>query len=133
PPAPERIPPESLEHRLEGPSLDSEARPAPVDGLGRQLYVAISRARSRVVLCYPSVNDRGAALLPVAPLEQARAALRADWEDKQEELFGPAETLHSSYRLLRDEPLEGTLGAGGRRSELRFETGLDAFHAVRRQ
>ena len=36
------------------------------------------------------------------------------WEDREEELFGPAETLHSTYRLLRDELLEGTMRAGGR-------------------
>ena len=35
-------------------------------------------------------------------------ALGADWEDREEELFGPAETLHSTYRLLRDELLEST-------------------------
>jgi DNA helicase-2/ATP-dependent DNA helicase PcrA len=50
--------------------------------------------------------------------------------DKEEELFGPAETLHSTYRLLRDELLEGTMRAGGRLGELRFDTDLDVSHAV---
>ena len=50
--------------------------------------------------------------------------------DKEEELFGPAETLHSTYRLLRDELLEGTMRAGGRLAELRFDTDLDVSHAV---
>jgi DNA helicase-2/ATP-dependent DNA helicase PcrA len=56
--------------------------------------------------------------------------LGADWEDREEELFGPAETLHSTYRLLRDELLESTMRAGGRLGELRFDTDLDVSHAV---
>ena len=57
-------------------------------------------------------------------------ALGAEWEDREEELFGPAETLHSTYRLLRDELLESTMRAGGRLGELRFDTDLDVSHAV---
>jgi DNA helicase-2/ATP-dependent DNA helicase PcrA len=98
--------------------------------LPRAVYVAISRARARAVLSYPSVNDRGAALLPAPALERARTALGASWIDRQEELFGPAETLHSTYRLLRDELLEGTMRTGGRLGELRFDTDLDVSHAV---
>jgi len=59
-----------------------------------------------------------------------RSALGAAWQDKEEELFGPAEALHSTYRLLRDELLEGTVRAGGRLGELRFDTDLDVSHAV---
>ena len=81
-----------------------------------------SRTRARA--------DRGALLLPSPLLEAARSALGAEWEDREEELFGPAETLHSTYRLLRDELLEATLRAGGRLGELRFDTDLDVSHAV---
>ena len=64
-------------------------------------------------------------------VEEARDARSArEWEDREEELFGPAETLHSTYRLLRDELLEGTMRAGGRLGELRFDTDLDVSHAV---
>ena len=52
------------------------------------------------------------------------------WVDKQEELFGPAEALASTYRLLRDELMAGTARAGGRLAELRFDTDLDVSHAV---
>ena len=52
------------------------------------------------------------------------------WEDRAEQLFGPAEALHSTYLLMRDELLTGTLRAGGRLSELRFDTDLDVSHAV---
>jgi DNA helicase II / ATP-dependent DNA helicase PcrA len=126
PAASDRIPNELLPDGA-GPSHEDRVR-----DISTQLYVAISRARSRGVLCYPSVNDRGAALLPASALEQARAAVNGAWEEKQEELFGPAETLHSTYRLLRDELLEGTMRTGGRLGELRFDTDLDVSHAVAR-
>ncbi len=98
--------------------------------LAQMLYVACTRARGRLVFAYPSETDRGAVLLPLPLVERAREALGADWEDRQEELFGPAETLHSTYRMLRDELLESTLRVGGRLSELRFDTDLDVSHAV---
>ncbi len=98
--------------------------------LAQALYVAISRARERAVLCYPSAGERGAEIAPSSLLVRALEALDGEWEDKQEELFGPAETLHSTYRLVRDELLEGTMRAGSRLGELRFDTDLDVSHAV---
>ncbi len=98
--------------------------------LAQSLYVAFSRARERLVLAYPSTDDRGAPLRPCAALDAVRRALGAAWEDRQEELFGPAEVLHSTYRLLRDDLLEATMRAGGRLGELRFDTDLDVSHAV---
>jgi DNA helicase II / ATP-dependent DNA helicase PcrA len=94
------------------------------------LYVAVTRARRRVVLAYPSANDRSAALAPAPMVETIRRAVAGAWEDREEEMFGPAETLHSTYRLLRDEVLEGTMRAGGRLGELRLDTDLDVSHAV---
>jgi RecB family exonuclease len=95
------------------------------------LYVALTRSRSRAVLCYAAAaSDRGARVGAFGLVEDARRVLGADWEDKEEELFGPAETLHSMYRLLRDELLEGTMRTGGRLGELRFDTDLDITHAV---
>ncbi len=94
------------------------------------LYVAVSRSRRRVVLAYPSANDRSAALAPAPLVETMRRAVAGVWEEREEEMFGPAETLHSTYRLLRDEVLEGTMRAGGRLAELRLDTDLDVSHAV---
>jgi DNA helicase II / ATP-dependent DNA helicase PcrA len=94
------------------------------------LYVALTRAHRRVVLAYPAANDRSAALAPAPPIEAIRRAVAGAWEDRGEEMFGPAETLHSTYRLLRDEVLEGTMRAGGRLGELRLDTDLDVSHAV---
>ena len=94
------------------------------------LYQAVTRARRRVVMAYPCTNDRSAALAPTPVVEIMRRAVAGAWEDREEEMFGPAETLHSTYRLLRDEVLEGTMRAGGRLGELRLDTDLDVSHAV---
>jgi DNA helicase-2/ATP-dependent DNA helicase PcrA len=107
---------------------DDEATRASV--LRNRLYTAVSRARRRAVLSYPCAGDRGPAIAPAEPAEAARRALGQEWEDKGEELFGPAETLQSTYRLVRDELLEGTMRAGARLGELRFDTDLDVSHAV---
>jgi DNA helicase II / ATP-dependent DNA helicase PcrA len=123
-PAPEPVP---------AALLPAGARPGPASGeetLRLALYRAVTRASERVVLAYPSAGERGAALRPSPEVERMRTALEADWEDKAEELFGPAEMLHSTYRLLRDEVLESTMRVGGRLGELRLDTDLDVSHAV---
>ncbi|MGH2895866.1 MAG: 3'-5' exonuclease, partial [Solirubrobacteraceae bacterium] len=123
--APERIPDSLVSEELP-PDTEETHRTA----LAQELYVALSRARSRLVLSFARADDRGAPLAPLPALETARVALGAVWQEREEELFGPAETLHSTYRLLRDELLEGTARAGGRLGELRFDTDLDVSHAV---
>ncbi|HWF34768.1 MAG TPA: ATP-dependent DNA helicase [Solirubrobacteraceae bacterium] len=116
-------------------ALLNEALPADTPGgrehaLRQLLYVAMTRTSSRLVLAHPGASDRGAPLAPSPVLEDARAALGGEWESREEELFGPAETLHSTYRMLRDELLEGMARTGGRLSELRFDTDIDISHAV---
>ncbi len=124
-PAPEQVPDALLQEEL--PPASERQRAV---ALRQALYVAVTRARARVVLCCPA--SAGDATGPVAPtaVEDARRALQAEWEHKPEELFGPAETLHSTYRLLRDELLDATVRAGGRLGELRLDTDLDISHAV---
>jgi DNA helicase-2/ATP-dependent DNA helicase PcrA len=124
-PAPEAVSDDLLLEAL--PADDSANREA---ALRQVLHVAITRARERVVLAYPQARDRDTTAGPCPAVEQARSAMGATWLDKEEELFGPAEALHSTYRLLRDELLEGTARAGGRLGELRFDTDLDVSHAV---
>ncbi len=124
-PPPEPIP-DALLHEPLPPDTEEHAREALRDALS----VGITRARSRAVLCYPSATDRGALAAALPAIEELRRALGQDWEEREEELFGPAETLHSTYRLLRDELLQGTMRAGGRLGELRFDTDLDVSHAV---
>ncbi len=124
-PAPAPVPDQLLQEPL--PADDEENRRRL---LRQALYAGITRARSRAVLVAPAATDRGARLSPSPLVEEIRSALGAGWEEREEELFGPAETLHSTYRLLRDELLESTMRAGGRLGELRFDTDLDVSHAV---
>jgi DNA helicase-2/ATP-dependent DNA helicase PcrA len=50
----------------------------------------------------------------------------------EEELFGPAEGLHATYRKLREEVLEASWGAGRELSEPRLDTVVDVNHAIAR-
>jgi DNA helicase-2/ATP-dependent DNA helicase PcrA len=124
-PAPEHIP-DALLHEPLPAETEDQRRAA----LRQALSFAITRSRARVVLAYPGASDRGSALSPLRAVDETRVELGAIWQEKEEELFGPAETLHSTYRLLRDELLEGTIRAAGRLGELRFDTDLDVAHAV---
>ncbi len=113
---PERVPPDS------GRVHETAMR--------RLLHVAMTRARRRLVLLYPRAGARAAAQPPSPFVEAARVALGAEWEDREEELFGPAESLHSTYRILRDDLLDTVSRTGGRLHELRLDTDLDVSHAV---
>jgi len=117
------------------PVLMKEALPqddhaAHVAEMRRLLHVAMTRARHRLVLVHPQASDRGAAQPPSPFAEEARLALGAQWEERAEELFGPDESLHSTYRILRDELLETIKRTGSSLGELRFDTDLDVSHAV---
>jgi DNA helicase II / ATP-dependent DNA helicase PcrA len=120
--------PDALLHE----SLPADDEAARESRLGQRLYVAITRARERAVLVHttgdwarPPARHR-----PLPGIEAARVALGAEWLELTEDLFGPAETLHSTYRLLRDELTDGTKRAAGRLAELRLDTDLDISHAV---
>ncbi len=124
-PAPEPVPDALLHEPL---PADDEANQRTM--LRQALYTALTRTRGRAVLSYPRASDRGARRAPAPLVEELREAAGVKWQDRDEELFGPAETLHSTYRLLRDELLESTMRAGGRLGELRLDTDLDVTHAV---
>ena len=111
-------------------TLPQDDHAAHVAEMRRLLHVAMTRSRRRLVLVHPQASDRGAAQPPSPFAEEARAALGGDWEERAEELFGPAESLHSTYRILRDELLETVKRTGSRIGELRFDTDLDVSHAV---
>jgi DNA helicase-2/ATP-dependent DNA helicase PcrA len=64
--------------------------------------------------------------------EEARAAVGAEEEVFEEELFGPAEGLHSTFRLMRDELLDTVARVGGRLGEMRLDTYLDVDQAMAR-
>jgi DNA helicase-2/ATP-dependent DNA helicase PcrA len=111
-------------------ALPPDSKAAHVAEMRRLLHVAMTRARKRLVIAYPAVTERGSVQPPSPFAEEARAAVGGEWEPREEELFGPAETLQSTFRLLRDELLTTVQQVGGRLGELRFDTDLDVSHAV---
>jgi DNA helicase-2/ATP-dependent DNA helicase PcrA len=64
--------------------------------------------------------------------EKALAVAAAEEEQHEEELFGPAEGLHATYRMLREEVLEASWKAGSQLSEPRLDTALDVNRAIAR-
>lgn len=97
----------------------------------RRAYVATSRASQSLVLAYPE-QERGVAVDPSQLYENAREALGAAEVFQEEELFGPAEGLHATYRMLRDEVLESSWRAGAALSEMRLDTAEDVNRSVAR-
>jgi DNA helicase-2/ATP-dependent DNA helicase PcrA len=121
---------EPIPDQLLRESLPPDSREAHLSEMRRLLHVAMTRARERVVLSHPARSGTGASQPPSPFVEDARAALGAEWEEREEELFGPAETLHSMFRLMRDEVLESVARVGGRLGELRLDTDLDVSHGM---
>jgi DNA helicase II / ATP-dependent DNA helicase PcrA len=98
----------------------------------RLLHVAMTRARKTLVLAWAEGGAVGATPRPSPFYEEARAALETEEEVFDEELFGPAEGLHSTFRILRDELLDTVASVGGRLGEMRLDTYLDVDQAVAR-
>ncbi len=94
-------------------------------------YTCITRARRGAVLCWPAAGGEGAAH-PSPEFELIRDALGGEEEVHAEELFGPAEGLHATYRMIRDEVLEASWRAGSALSEMRLDTAEDVNAAVAR-
>ncbi len=97
----------------------------------RRAYLAMSRASRSIVLAYPE-QAGGVSAAPSPVYEACREALAAEEEHHAEELFGPGEGLHSTYRMLRDEVLESSWRAGAALSEMRLDTADDVNRAVAR-
>jgi DNA helicase II / ATP-dependent DNA helicase PcrA len=88
-------------------------------------------ARCGLVLARVERGDDGES----RPSERYAAALvAADSEEEahEEELFGPAEGLHATYRMLREEMLEASWKAGRQLSEPRLDTAVDVNRAIAR-
>jgi DNA helicase-2/ATP-dependent DNA helicase PcrA len=117
------------------PLLTGPADEAPGDpGLApraRLAYLAMTRARRSLVVSWAESAGEEA-VAPSVFYEAARDALDAGEEVHEEELFGPAEGLHSTYRILRDEVLEASWRAGSALSEMRLDTAEDVTQAVAR-
>ena len=129
-PGPRRRSLEPIPDALLKEAVPPDTKAAHVAEQRRLLHVAMTRARQRLVLAYPEQTDRGARQQPSPFAEEARLAVGGEWEPREEELFGPAETLQSTFRVLRDELMTTVAEVGGRLGELRFDTDLDVSHAV---
>jgi DNA helicase-2/ATP-dependent DNA helicase PcrA len=111
---------------------DTESREEHLAEMRRVLHVAMTRARDGLVLSYAAHSERGAPQHPSPFAEEARAVLGEDWEDVEEQLFGPDEALHATIGQLRDELLSDVQQIGARLGELRLDTDLDVAHGVTR-
>jgi DNA helicase-2/ATP-dependent DNA helicase PcrA len=107
--------------------VPESGREAHEEEMRRLLHVAMTRARKGLVLAWPEGGERSR---PSPFYEEARAALRAGEDLHEEELFGPAEGLHSTFRMLRDELLDSVSSVGARLSEMRLDTYLDVSQSV---
>ena len=88
-------------------------------------------ARDGIVLS--RVDRAGEGETPASPFyEQALKATGGEEEEHAEELFGPAEGLHATYRKLREEVLEASWNAGRELSEPRLDTAVDVNRAIAR-
>ena len=94
-------------------------------------HVAMTRARRALVLSWPERAEEGETV-PSRIYRAARELHGGDEQYHEEELFGPAEGLHSTYRMLRDEVLEASWRAGAALSEMRLDTADDVNAAVAR-
>ncbi len=121
---PDEIPDELLKEEL-----PEEGRAAHEGEQRRLLHVAMTRARSGLVLAWP---ETGARPKPSSFYEEARTALEAEESVHEEELFGPGEGLHSTFRMMRDELLDSVSRVGSRLGELRLDTYLDVAGSVTR-
>ncbi|MFN2617514.1 MAG: ATP-dependent helicase [Thermoleophilaceae bacterium] len=110
----------------------SAGRDAHEAEMRRLLHVAMTRARKTLVLSWPERGAGTSTLRPSPFYDDARTALEANEEVFEEELFGPAEGLHSTFRIMRDELLDTVARVGGRLGEMRLDTYLDVAQAAAR-
>ena len=114
------------------PRAATDPREAHEAEMRRLLGLAITRARKGLVLAWPETGQAGVAARPSPFYEEAMAAVGVEEELFEEELFGPAEGLHSTFRIMRDELLDTVARMGGRLGEMRLDTYLDVDQAVSR-
>src|SRR5215213_6457990 len=117
---------------LKGRRAALDGREAHEREMRRLLQLAMTRARKGLVLAWPEAGAPGITPRPSPFYEQAMAAVDVEEEVFEEELFGPAEGLHSTFRIMRDELLDTVARMGGRLGEMRLDTYLDVDQAVSR-
>src|SRR5436305_42106 len=123
------VPDELLKETL---PAESDPRSTQEGEMRRLLHVAMTRARRSLVLSWAETGEHGAAARPSPLLEEVRAAGRGEYEMVEEELFGPAGGLHSTFRMMRDELLDTVGQVAGRLGEMRLDTYQQVSGAVAR-
>jgi DNA helicase II / ATP-dependent DNA helicase PcrA len=102
-------------------------------GLEREGGAARIGSPARAGLVLSRVGQGAGGARPSPFYEEARAAAGSPREEvHEEELFGPAEGLHATYRALREEVLEASWKAGRELSEPRLDTAIDVNRAIAR-
>jgi DNA helicase-2/ATP-dependent DNA helicase PcrA len=109
-----------------------DGRDAHETAMRQLLHLAMTRARKGLVLAWPETGQQTTNARPSPFYEEAMAAVDVEEEVFEEELFGPAEGLHSTFRIMRDELLDTVARMGGRLGEMRLDTYLDVDQAVSR-
>jgi DNA helicase II / ATP-dependent DNA helicase PcrA len=99
-------------------------RGAEADRIGRPARAGLVLARVE--------RGEGGETRPSEIFTAALAGAEADEEAHEEELFGPAEGLHATYRTLREQVLEASWKAGRELSEPRLDTAIDVNRAIAR-
>jgi DNA helicase II / ATP-dependent DNA helicase PcrA len=91
-----------------------------------------SPARRGLVFSRLERSQGGEAVRASRFYERALEEAGAEEEAHEEELFGPAEGLHATYRALREQVLEASWRAGRELSEPRLDTAIDVNRAIAR-
>ncbi len=99
-------------------------------GLEREMTAGRLGAPARTTLVLSRVERNGGA--PPSPSYEEMLGEGSEGEVHEEELFGPAEGLHATYRKLREEVLEASWSAGRELSEPRLDTVVDVNRAIAR-
>lgn len=94
------------------------------------LAIATGRGQSGIVLSWAEPEGGGEEPAPSPAYAALRRSLGAEEERHDEELFGPAESLHSTYRMLREDVLETSWSVGRQLYEPRLDTAIDVNRAV---
>jgi DNA helicase-2/ATP-dependent DNA helicase PcrA len=125
---------ETVPEALLKEELPADTREAHAAEMRRLLYVAMTRARRRLVLAWPEASGSGESTIqkPSEFYEEARRAVGAAEEERGEELLGIHEDLYAAFRMMRDEVLGSVAQVGASMGEMRLDAHLDAVHAVSR-
>jgi len=97
-----------------------------------EAFERIGRPAQKGLVLSRVERGEGGEARPSEPYAAALAAGDTEEEVHPEEMFGPAEGLHATYRMLREEMLEASWRAGRELSEPRLDTTVDVNRAIAR-